>query len=475
MITLYNTLTKKKETFEPLHPGKVGMYTCGPTVYGYVHIGNLRSYVTADMLRRLLGREGYEVRAIKNITDVGHLTADDVNQGDSGEDKVERVAKAEHKTPEEIATFYEAYFRETEKALDILPANYFPRATAHIPQMVRMIEALVASGHAYEANGNVFLDVTSFPEYGRLSGNTLDKLRVGARLEEHPDKRHPWDFALWLKAPAGHLMRWDSPWSTGYPGWHIECSAMSTEYLGDTLDIHTGGEDNIFPHHEAEIVQSEGVTGKPFARYWVHTRHMLIDGEKMSKSKGNFYRLEDVVERGFSPMHLRLLILSSHYRSQMNFTWEALHQARANYETLRNVRWRLSEVSGDGVTGSSITLDADAFRADFLAALEDDLNTPGALAVFLRLANETNRAIDSGASFDPTAVQALFDEFTSLLGLRFGRPDDVPDDILALAEERDAARAAKDYTRADDLRGQIEAQGYLLEDSSGKTRIKPRR
>lgn len=476
MITIYNTLTKCKESFEPLYPGKVGMYTCGPTVYSYVHIGNLRAYIIADTLRRLLEHEGYEVRAIKNITDVGHLTDDDIAQGDSGEDKIERAAKAQKKTPAEIAAFYEAYFRETETAMNILPANYFPRATAHIPQMIDMIETLIERGHAYEANGNVFLDVTSFPEYGRLSGNTLNQLKVGARLEEHPDKRHPWDFALWLAAPADHLMKWESPWSTGYPGWHIECSAMSTEYLGDTLDIHTGGEDNIFPHHEAEIVQSEGVTGKPFVHYWLHVRHMLVDGEKMSKSKGNFYRLEDIVKRGFSPAHLRLLILSSHYRSQMNFTWESLHQARANYETLRNALWRLSEdipqTHDTAVPTQTATIDIETLRSNFMTALEDDLNTPEAITVFLRLAGETNRALNTGTLADLAATGTLFHEFASLLGLRFDQSDDIPEGILALARERDQARATRDFDRADDLRGQIEREGFSIEDTPRGTVVR---
>ena len=321
MLFLHNTLTKKKESFESIHTGKVGIYTCGPTVYGNVHIGNLRSYLTADLLRRVLECLGYEVRHIKNITDVGHLTADDVAQGDTGEDKIEKKARAEKKTPEEIARFYEEYFREAERKMNILPAHAFPRATAHIPDMIRLIETLLDKGFAYEKNGNVFLDVTSFKSYGHLSGNTLDTLKVGARLEEHPDKRHPWDFALWLKAPDGHLMHWTSPWGTGYPGWHIECSAMSIAYLGEQFDIHTGGEDNIFPHHEAEITQSECATGRsPFARFWIHSRHLLVGGEKMSKSKGNLYTLEDIEANGFSAMDLRMAFLSSHYRSQMNFT-----------------------------------------------------------------------------------------------------------------------------------------------------------
>ncbi len=469
MLALYNTLTKGKQAFEPLHSGKAGIYTCGPTVYGRIHIGNLRAYLMADLLRRVLEHGGYEVRHIKNITDVGHLTADDLAQGDSGEDKVARQAAAEKKTPAEIAAFYETYFHEAERRMNILPAHYFPRATAHIPQMIRMIEALVTSGHAYEKSGNVFLDVTSFPDYGKLSGNTLANLKVGARLEEHPDKRHPWDFALWLKAPEGHLMRWPSPWSEGYPGWHIECSAMSTEYLGDSFDLHTGGEDNIFPHHEAEIVQSEGVTGKPFVRYWMHTRHLLVDGVKMSKSKGNLYVLEDVVGRDYSPMDLRFLFLLSHYRSQMNFTWATLDQARANWTALKNFRERLTEYAGSG--GES--LNPSGFLEKFTAALDDDLNTPEAVTLLLDLANRGNALMDREALAGRDDVLAALDEAASLLGLLWEEKKELPPAVLELARARDAARSAKDFAEADRLREAIENAGFLVEDTPRGTKLRP--
>lgn len=465
MITLYNTLTKKKEVFEPLHPGKVGMYVCGPTVYNYIHIGNIRAYVFADTLRRMLEDAGYEVRLIKNITDVGHLTDDDVAQGDSGEDKIEQKAKAEKKTPAEIAEFFENYFHQTEKATNILPAHYFPRATAHIPQMIKLIEVLIEHGHAYEKNGNVFLDVTTFPEYGKLSGNTLENLKVGARLEEHPDKKHPWDFVLWLKSPKGHLMHWSSPWSEGYPGWHIECSAMSMEYLGDTLDIHTGGEDNIFPHHEAEIVQSEGVTDKPFVRYFLHTRHILVNGEKMSKSKGNFYTLENVTERGFTPMDLRMLFLGAHYRSQMNFTWEALEQAKKNKEAIFNVMERLHADSGtSGLDGGE---ELERVRQ----AIQDDLNTPLALAITLELATKINTTIDKGEAVNAAALKPVLEKIWFLFGLvREEVP--VPKEIEDLAKERETARTNKNFAESDRLRAAIEKHGYKVEDVASGYRLK---
>ncbi len=465
-MRFYNTLTKTKEEFIPREKGKVGMYTCGLTVYDYPHIGNLRSFVFPDTLRRVLVRAGYEVRHIKNITDVGHMTADDVAQGDSGEDKMTKKALAEKKTPEEIARFYEAHFYQDETAMHILPAQFFPRATAHIPQMIRIIEELITNHHAYVANGNVFFDVTSFDRYGALSGNTLDKLKVGARLEEHPDKQNPWDFALWLKAPEGHLMHWPSPWSEGYPGWHIECSAMSQEYLGDSFDIHTGGEDNIFPHHEAEIAQSECATGKPFVRYWLHTRHILVDGIKMSKSKGNFYRLADIAEHGFSPTDLRVCFLGAHYRSQMNFTWHSLEQARKIKESLLKTHARV-QTAPISETGFSAT----PWLTRIVEACEDDLNTPLALAIAQELARETNGALDWGESCNPD-VQSAFKTIFFLFGLEPEEQIVIPDDVHKLADDRQTARVNKNFEDADRLRDAILALGYTVEDTDNGPRIK---
>lgn len=461
----YNTLTKQKEVFEPLFPGKVGIYACGPTVYDYIHIGNLRAYVLSDTVRRVLEHAGYEVRLIRNITDVGHMTDDDIAQGDTGEDKIEKKARAEKKTPAEIATFYENYFHSVEERMNLLPAHFYPRATMHVAQMIRMIEGLIRSGHAYERNGNVFFDVTSFPEYGKLSGNSLENLKVGARLEEHPDKRNPWDFALWLKAPADHIMRWSSPWGEGYPGWHIECSAMSQEYLGDTLDIHMGGEDNIFPHHEAEIAQSECSTGKPFARYWIHNRHLLINGAKMSKSKENFYKIEDIVEKGYSPIDLRLLFLSSHYRSQMNFTWESLASAKKNKETLFTLADRLEK----SVKGSKDI--SFAFRTEFFEGLEDDLNTPLALSALLGFAKKINAALDSGRSVNTIRAKAFLMEAFSVFGLA-RETVVVPAEIRKLADDREAARNAKDFAASDALRERLLLAGWMVEDTQKGPKLK---
>lgn len=461
MLSLYNTLAKEKQPFEAPKDGPVKMYTCGPTVYDYVHIGNLRSYVMADTLRRVLEASGLEVKHVKNITDVGHLTADDIAQGDSGEDKIAKKAAAEHKAPEEIAAFYTDYYRQAEAALNILPPHEQPKATDYIAEMITFIESLIKQGHAYAVNGNVFFDVTTFTEYGKLSGNTLDKLKVGARLEEHPDKKNPWDFALWLKAPEGHLMHWDSPWSVGYPGWHIECSAMNLATLGTTIDIHTGGEDNIFPHHEAEIAQSECGNEKKFSHYWVHGRHLLVDGEKMSKSKGNFYRLEDILDHGFSAMDLRMLFLSAHYRSQMNFTWEALAQARKNKETIYSVIERLRNYKNAENLEDNL---GAAIKEEILQVISDDLNTPQALALILDFSRQINFALDTNRLIHARKLLQIFEE--TILPV-FGLKEEIvvlPESIKELLEERAQARAQKNFHRSDELRNEFLALGYVVED-----------
>ena len=472
MLKLYNTLTKSKEIFEPIRPGKVGMYTCGPTVYDYIHIGNIRSYMTADVLRRYLEYRGYEVRAIKNITDVGHLTEDDIAQADSGEDKILKKALKEKKSPQEIAEFYEDYFKNTEKEMNILPARYFPKATAHISQMIKIISGLLEKGLAYENNGNVFFDVAKFPGYGKLSGNTLENLKTGARLEKHPDKKNPWDFALWLKAPKNHLMKWKSPWSVGYPGWHIECSAMSLEYLGETLDIHTGGEDNIFPHHEAEIAQSESFTGKKFVNYWTHTRHLLVDREKMSKSKGNFYILEDVKKKGFSAMELRLLLLSSHYRSPLNFTWDSMRQSQQNFKRISDFVLNLKNIIVETRYASFLP---GKYQEKFESAMDDDLNTPLALSVLYNLITETNKLASRKKLDKKTAAETLnlWNKMNKVLGLviKDGLIE-IPEEIKNLAEARERARHQENFQKSDSLRNLIRKKGYEIEDKEGGYRVK---
>lgn len=472
-MKIYNTLSKTKEEFQPINPGKVSMYTCGPTVYDYIHIGNIKSYLTADILRRYLEYSGYEVRHIKNITDVGHLTQDDLSQGDTGEDKIEKKALKEKKTPKEIADFYESYFHNTEKEVNILPAHYFPKATAHVTQMIKIIEKLLEKGYAYEKNGNVFFDLAKFSDYGKLSGNTLENLKVGARLEEHPDKKNPWDFALWLKAPENHIMKWESPWGIGYPGWHIECTAMSTEYLGNTLDIHTGGEDNIFPHHEAEIAQSQCATDKKFVNYWVHTRLLLINGEKMSKSKGNFYTLEDIKKRGYDPMVLRLALMSTHHRNQLNFTWQSMDQSKSNYERIAELTIRLKNISEKNIPPKD-KIDLEEYKKRFDSAMNDDLNVPLALTVVYELITQTNKLIAENklGSTEAGRILNLWNKVNKVLGLEIRELESIPREIKDLAEQRTEARKNKDFQAADKIREEIHEKGYSIEDTAEGYEIK---
>ncbi len=478
-LKIYNTLTNQKEEFKPNELGKVGIYTCGPTVYDYIHIGNIRSYTTPDILRRYLLYLGYEVKHIKNITDVGHLTEDDLAQGDSGEDKLVKKSLKEKKSPEEIARFYEEYFKETEKEMNILPANYFPRATTHIPQMIKIIENLIEKGFAYKKNGNVFFEIEKFSEYGKLSGNTLENLKENSRFKDpHPDKKSQWDFALWLKAPENHLMQWDSPWSRGYPGWHIECSAMSTEYLGEQIDFHTGGEDNIFPHHEAEIAQTECYTGHKWVNYWMHTRYLLVDGEKMSKSKGNFYKFEDIKEKGFSAMDLRMLILSSHYRSQMNFSWESLEQARKNRKTLETFFNRILITNEEPKIEKEIDFDIEIYKKKFEEAMNNDLNTPLALSVIFDFVKNVNSTLNKNKNINLNEIKNFYKKMVDVLGTtskltikRFKAKiileeenNKIPQEIIDLAEQRKQARDEKDFEKSDQLRDEIKDLGFEIKD-----------
>lgn len=459
MIQLHNTLTKSKQIINIPLAKTVTLYSCGQTVYDYTHIGNLRTHTTTDTLRRMLEASGYRVHHVRNYTDVGHLTADDIGQGDEGEDKMLKAARKEGKSVWDIAKFYTQYFDRVTSEVKLLPATDSPKATDYIPQMVALIEQLIAGGHAYAANGNVFFRVTSFPSYGQLSGNTLEKLKVGARLEEHPDKENPWDFALWLRAPEGHIMKWESPWGIGYPGWHIECSAMSSSLLGsNTIDFHTGGEDNIFPHHEAEIAQSECTThhGHAFATTWIHTRHLLVDGVKMSKSKGNFYKLEDVVAKGYTAIDLRILYLMSHYRTQMNFTWESMNQARELRLGLERLWTRTVKSPAPQAPDSSMV------RTNILQSLQDDLNTPLALTYVQEYITHTNKLLDNDT---PVNTAEFFHALDRLLGIQLRTVTPAPAEVVALADARSAAKAVKNYSKADELRQEIGALGYEVKDT----------
>ncbi|MFA5794472.1 MAG: cysteine--tRNA ligase [Candidatus Brocadiia bacterium] len=474
-LHLYNTLTKTKEEFKPITPGKVLIYSCGPTVYSHPHIGNFRSFICADLLRRYLEYKGFQVTQIMNITDVGHMTTDDdISSGDAGEDKVQAAARKEKKTPLEITRFYADEFQQLSKLLNIKPADKYPLATEHIPEMINMVKTLLDKGYAYQVNGNVYFDISKFPAYGKLSGNPLDQLIAGARVEVNSEKKSPLDFALWKQDPK-HLMQWDSPWGRGFPGWHIECSAMSLKYLGQRFDIHTGGEDNIFPHHECEIAQSEGALGHKVINYWFHIKHLLVNNQKMSKSLGNFYTVRDILAKGFSSLTLRYALLNTHYHQPLNFTLENLEAAKNALQRLADFRIMLNEKSADTSAKTAPTESHQkllaSVRAEFEAAMDDDLNISEALARifdFIREANKTT--LTSG--FAASAVQ-LLKEFDSVLGVLAEPAAAVPPEIEALVREREDARKRRDFKRSDEIRQQlIRGWGIIVEDKVEGQRIK---
>ena len=462
-IQLYNTLTNRKEEFVPVEPGKVKMYNCGPTVYMFAHIGNFRSFMLADLLRRYFEYKGCEVDQVMNITDVGHLTSD----ADEGEDKLEKAARTEKKDPWQIAEFYMNAFFEDSDALGMKRAKVYPRATEHVNDMIETVKTLIDNGHAYVVNDCVYYDVTTFPEYGKLSGNTLDKLEAGARLDVNPDKKNPQDFSLWVTDPK-HVMKWESPWGAGYPGWHLECSTMSQKYLGDTIDIHTGGEDNIFPHHECEIAQSEGATGKPFVKYWLHARFLLVDGRKMSKSLGNFYTLRDLLEKGLDPMAIRYTLLASHYRQQLNFTFDAVEASAGAIKRLKEFVANMEAATGDG-ENPEVGKRIEEVQADLEAAMDNDLNIAEALGHVFDFVRDVNK-LDVGAADGAKAV-AVVRKFDQVLGVLPEPSEESLDaEVEALIAEREAARKAKDFARADAIRADLAARGIVLKDTADGVR-----
>jgi cysteinyl-tRNA synthetase len=471
-LQLYDTLTRAKRPFRPLEEGKVRMYHCGPTVYQRPHIGNYRAFLFADLLRRWFEANGLEVLQVMNLTDVGHLTDD----GDAGEDKLQAEAERTKVDPWEIVSrVSEAFFTDLD-ALGVVPAHHYPRATDHIPEMVEMTEALIAKGHAYRVGDNVYFDVSSFPAYGALSGNRVEDLEAGARLEVNPEKRHPADFALWKSDPH-HLMKWDTAFGEhGFPGWHIECSAMARRYLGDRFDIHTGGEDNVFPHHECEIAQSECALGHPFVELWMHTRFLQVDGGKMSKSLGNVYSLDDLRERGFSPWDFRFLVMRGHYRTSLNFTWEVLKGAAEARKSLLDLASRLQpEAAGlDALDAPALLAVARHGAAvapvveEFLAALADDLNASVAVAALFGL-----RSVALQPDFpveQRRAAAALLAAADRILGLFEPPAADAADglsdaEVDELVAARAAAKQARDFAAADELRDRLAAAGIVVEDT----------
>ncbi|MDH4121621.1 MAG: cysteine--tRNA ligase [Deltaproteobacteria bacterium] len=477
-LTLFNTLTRQKEVFVPLVPGRVSLYTCGPTVYADAHIGNLRSYVFPDVLRKTLARLGYQVTQVLNITDVGHLTSD----ADQGEDKMEAAAAKRGESAWEIAERYTERFLTDLDRLGIARPDVMPKATGHIAEQIRLIERLEEKGFTYRAEDGVYFDTEQFPEYGQLARLDKDGLREGARVDMGA-KRHKTDFALWKFSPAGaqRQMEWDSPWGRGFPGWHIECSAMAMKYLGETFDIHTGGKDHIPVHHTNEIAQSEGATGRPYVRYWLHGEFLVLGGEsdpeqaaRMGKSEGNFLRLQEVVERGFDPLAYRYLVLNSHYRKFLHFSWEALKGAETALLGLRRlVRQALDDLGQMGNQGESLPTGlpaAGSVQHELLADLCDDLNTPKALATLhVALKNPS-------VSAQERADLARFADSLLSLGLMdFSRLADVqaPPEVEELARQRWAARQAKNWGESDRLRDELQERGWLVKDSKEGYTLEP--
>jgi len=464
-LRFYNSLSRSIEEFHPIRPGRVGMYTCGPTVYDYAHIGNFRAYTFEDLLRRTLKYCGFRVRQVMNITDVDDKT-------------IREARKAGLPLDEYTAKYKQAFFEDIDR-LRIERAEVYPEATRHIPEMIRLIEILMQKGYAYQGeDGSVYFSVAKFPRYGQLANIQIDPKGTYSRVRhDEYTKESIADFALWKAWDEDDGdVSWDSPWGRGRPGWHIECSAMSMKYLGPTFDIHTGGIDNMFPHHEDEIAQSEAATGKKFVNYWLHCAHLMVDGRKMSKSLGNFYTLRDVLDRGFDGREVRWVLLGAHYRQQLNFTFQACRDARAALQRVDDFVFRVREAArrSDAGVMSAEELCRTA-RNRFRAELEDDLNISGALAAVFDLIRDVNRMIDAG-EFGGSAANSVLDtlrDFDRVIGcLDVDKEEEAPEDIRRLAEERQAARKARDFQRADALRDEIRRRGWIVEDTPGGPRLK---
>lgn len=471
-VKLFNTLSREIEQLQPMEPGIVTLYCCGPTVYNYQHIGNLRTYIFEDLLVRTLRYAGYQMKHVMNITDVGHLVSD----ADEGEDKMLVASKREKKSSAEIAAFYSEIFFEHCAWLNITQPDIICKATEHISQMIALIERLFARGMAYQSGGNVYFDVARLPDYGKLANLDLENLMAGARIEVDQKKRNALDFALWFTQSKfeNQELQWDSPWGRGYPGWHIECSAMSMTYLGECFDIHCGGIDHIPVHHTNEIAQSEGATGKPFVKIWMHGGFLLTEKEKMSKSKGEFLTLDRLKERGLDPICYRLFCLSGHYRKELAFRWEAVQGAQASLKKLKNAvcNWK-QEALKTNVDGSLAkqTERTRELQGSFEEAIFNDLGLPKALALFHELVNDEQ--------LSPQEKIALAEKFDSVLGLGVENWQTetltVPEEILQLLQVRESARKTKDWKLADEARDKILAAGFLIEDTKDGPKVKSQR
>jgi cysteinyl-tRNA synthetase len=459
-VRLYNTYSRNKEVLQPAQDGMVGLYSCGPTVYRFVHVGNLRTFMLPDLLCRSLQYLGYRTEQVMNITDVGHLTDDTF---DRGEDKMLVAARLENKSTEEIAGAYTSAFMEDAAKLNIRRAAHYPRATQYIAQMIELVSKLLEKGHAYVVGGNVYYDIASFPAYGRLSRNTGENLLSGVRSGVDSQKRNPADFTLWKAAGAHRMQVWPSPWGPGFPGWHIECSAMSMSLLGERFDIHTGGADNVFPHHECEIAQSEGITGHSVVSIWMHGGLLLMSGARMAKSAGNFFRITALEEQGFDPLAFRYLALQAKYRTTLNFSTDGLAGAD---RALRLLRERVAEWSRGEVSEET---DGGEWDARFKSAIADDLDLPSVIA----LVSELTRA-----PLQPAVKARLLTSWDRVLGLDLDRTvptQSLPREVAQLLEARERARAAKDFATSDRLRDELASAGVTVTDTPTGQTWKPRR
>ena len=477
-IRVFNTLGRRYEPFEPIQPGLVKMYVCGPTVQDVAHLGHARTYIAFDAIIRFLEYRGYRVFYVRNITDVGHL------REETGEDRIIEGAGREKLQPMELVDKYMFAFFKDMEALGIRRPNIQPRASMHILDMIEFIKGLIEKGHAYVVDGNVYFDVSTFPDYGKLSGVKYEEL-IKHRIEPDPRKRNPADFALWKKAEKGYLLKWNSPWGEGFPGWHIECCVMAIKYLGEQIDIHGGGQDLILPHHENEIAQAEAYTGKkPFARYWLHTGYLTINGEKMSKSLGNFISIRDALKK-YEPDVLRLFILSAHYRSQIDYNEQSLSQAEENLRRIRDTLNQLYELVDEAEERGEVPGEIGEARKAFIRAMEDDFNTPGALAEIYRLTRSANSYIQSSSKHSKTALKAYYGailELSQSIGLlqnykpaKMKYPADAAKVLNILLEIREELRKRRLYELSDSIRDKLSEIGIIIEDTNKGPRVKFRK
>ena len=458
-MKIYNTLTRKKEEFHSIDEKRVRMYSCGPTVYSYAHIGNFRTYIFMDTLRRVLKYNGYELKHVMNITDVGHLESD----ADEGEDKMEKAARKEKKDPYEIANFYTKIFLKDMEKLNIDKPEIITKATENISQMIDYVKEIIKNGYAYETSKGIYFDISKLDKYPVLSNRKLDDQIAGARVDVDPEKKNPYDFALWIKAPENHIMKWESPWGLSYPGWHLECSTMGRRFLGEEFDIHTGGVDHIPTHHENEIAQSKGATGKIPAHVWMHCEYLQVDGGKMSKSLGNTYTISQLQEKGISPLAFKLFCFTAHYRNKLNFTFEGAYGAQKALERLYDSY--VKNVNGADDVEEDVIKE---YEEKFLSYINDDMNMPGAMSVVWDIARNTKKSAKFAnllLKFDEVLGLDMKNAEKYLVKFKQNDSEELPAEIKKLVEERKNARAEKNWAKSDEIRDKIISLGYSIKDT----------